>query len=188
MPRLPSKNTCQSFCQNFSFCASKVGMEKQTELGISRSSSRRCCCCHRRRCRNANTCAPLAKSATRPVWPDGQIAFSKFGHFYNNETLPNCMTKNWPKYDQYFSKILNKPSNVCQRLRFCQSGKCLPNLVTLGPNCRPLPSCRRTLKTQKFCREFLFVYRKMRATSLNFRRRLNDAMTNPKHCTKVYVY
>ena len=118
VPRLPSKNTCQSFCQNFSFCASKVGMEKQTELGISRSSSRRCCCCHRRRCRNANTCAPLAKSATRPVWPDGQIAFSKFGHFYNNETLPNCMTKNWPKYDQYFSKILNKPSNVCQRLRF----------------------------------------------------------------------
>ena len=61
-----------------------------------------------------------------PVWPDGQISFSIFGHL-QQWNIPN--SDQFVTVGSQFAQYLNKHSNNCQKRE--QSGKISLNLVTL---------------------------------------------------------
>ena len=71
-----------------------------------------------------------------PVWPDGKIICSIFGHlrqwrkFVAKNTI--CV------YKSRLNILPNNPSKIAQRLlNCCQSGEISPNLVTLLPSLPP---------------------------------------------------
>ena len=93
---------------------------------------------------------PIFHHFYEPVWPDGQIGFSIFGHLQQWKFAQNH--RNWPKVGLQLCQIRNKPLKYGQRFRilllkrwnFAKSGhtendtmnssdKCYKALISLSP-------------------------------------------------------
>ena len=74
---------------------------------------------------------PLATHAFPPVWPDGYVICSIFGHLQQWTFAHNLHTK-FAEVGSKFCPMLNKFSNKSQSLVKCfQSGEISPHMVTL---------------------------------------------------------